>query len=138
MNGYVYFIQAVGGGPIKIGWSEKPERRLQQLQSAHHEELRILSHFPASRGTESALHAELADHKLSGEWFTDSGDVRRLMRLGPSRARAGGYGETRLRTIVAVDRALKDVALCRSEDDAAAIFAEAGRSVWRIQQEIAA
>lgn len=41
MTEYVYFVQAVGGGPIKIGWTVHPPRRLCDLQNGNPAELRF-------------------------------------------------------------------------------------------------
>lgn len=72
MSGHVYVIRAGTKGPVKIGYSDNPTRRLEQLQGAHHETLEILTQFPATTVDEEALHTaakELGLH-LRGEWFT--------------------------------------------------------------------
>lgn len=72
MRGFVYAIQAVDGGPVKIGWSEKPEKRLGQLQTGHHSELRVVDSFPATQAHELQLHTLLAASAIRGEWFEDT------------------------------------------------------------------
>jgi hypothetical protein len=74
--GYVYFVQGVDGGPIKIGWTQNPEQRLEQLQAATHEELRLLDYVLGDRRVERALHDLLSDYRVRGEWFDDCGPVR--------------------------------------------------------------
>jgi hypothetical protein len=66
---FVYFIQAEGGGPIKIGRSRDPQSRLSTLQTAHGARLRILSTRRGSSDVERGLHARFAAHRTSGEWF---------------------------------------------------------------------
>lgn len=79
-TGYVYFIQAFSGGPIKIGYSKNPQRRLAQIQTHHPEHLDLIGVVPANRGElEQRLHQELADWRLSGEWFEDSRAVCRVV-----------------------------------------------------------
>lgn len=74
--GYVYFVQAADGGPIKIGWTENPERRVEQLQASTHQELRLLDYILGDRRVERALHDLLADYRVRGEWFDDCLVVR--------------------------------------------------------------
>lgn len=75
MTGFVYAIQAVKGGPVKIGHSADPEARLGQLQTAHHSELKVVLAFPASPRIERELHLKLRDHLVRGEWYADCADV---------------------------------------------------------------
>jgi hypothetical protein len=69
-EGYVYFIQADGNGPIKIGFtSEDPARRLNQLQTGNASALKLLGAIKGSHARERQFHAELAEWRLQGEWF---------------------------------------------------------------------
>jgi hypothetical protein len=63
-----YFIQAKDGiGPIKIGQSEKPERRLKQIQSAHPET--VLAIIGVCDIEESVVHSYFNYLRITGEWF---------------------------------------------------------------------
>lgn len=70
-SGYVYFIQAADGGPVKIGWAKDPAARLLTLQCGNPQELVIRS----TRFFDDAIMAEQNFHKLfwqlrvRGEWF---------------------------------------------------------------------
>lgn len=75
-GGYIYFVQGVDGGPVKIGWSENPEKRLEQLQAASPDQLRILDYIIGDRHHERALHGRLSEYRLRGEWFDDCPPVR--------------------------------------------------------------
>jgi len=67
--GFVYFIQGVDGGLVKIGWSSDPALRLAKLQMAGPVILRIL-HTEAGFGPdEAALHERFKDARRHGEWF---------------------------------------------------------------------
>lgn len=67
---FVYFIQADENGPIKIGFtSDKPEKRLNQLQTGNHASLKLLGAINATADREKELHAALAEWRLQGEWF---------------------------------------------------------------------
>ena len=65
----VYFVQAGAGGPIKIGHSENPKRRIADLQTASAHPLVVLGVVRGGEFFECALHQILATDRLSGEWF---------------------------------------------------------------------
>lgn len=64
---FVYFVQAGDGGPIKIGMTHEPVKRLASLQTSNHEELRILRVCPCDHSAEAALHARFAEDRIRGE-----------------------------------------------------------------------
>lgn len=78
-EGVVYFIQSVGGGPVKIGWSKQVTSRLRGLQTGHAERLTILAVLPATKETERSIHRALPSHRLHGEWFAPSVEVLALV-----------------------------------------------------------
>ncbi len=66
----IYFISRAGDTPcMKVGYSTEPLRRLQALQTSCPEKLALLLVVEGSRVEESALHRQLADKRISGEWF---------------------------------------------------------------------
>jgi hypothetical protein len=65
----VYFIQQGDNGPIKIGYSADPQRRLQSLSTASPYPLRLLGVLDGDMTLEQTLHHRFADHQLEGEWF---------------------------------------------------------------------
>lgn len=73
--GSVYFIQQGAAGPIKIGFSDRPERRVAQLQTSTPERLRILATMPGSKQTEGSLHRRFARHRMQGEWFRPAQEI---------------------------------------------------------------
>lgn len=138
-TGFVYFIKAGDDGPVKIGWSENPDMRLAQLQSAHHETLSVLAKFPGGRDVEAEVHQQLHDLRLRGEWFRDEPALRQaivhlqtrglLRPLGlPVGARAAHLTHMREGWETVVREA-------RSEDEAAEIFSEVGRKMFRASLE---
>jgi hypothetical protein len=70
---YVYFIQAVAGGAIKIGLSQNPGKRLTSLQTARPDPIRITRlvavHRSRSKLMEQNLHRHFEDARMAGEWF---------------------------------------------------------------------
>lgn len=68
-KGYVYFIQGLCGGAIKIGYSASPEKRLKELQTGYPDTLTILLMIPGSESTEATFHRQFDASRLKGEWF---------------------------------------------------------------------
>lgn len=64
----VYFIQCASG-EIKIGTARDVAQRLNRLQTAHPEALRVLAVLPGGLGLERELHERFADIRVGGEWF---------------------------------------------------------------------
>lgn len=81
--GFVYLIRAGASGPVKIGWASDPHKRLAQLQSGNHEQLRLLDcdQFPVedAREIERDLHQTFAAQRIRGEWFRAEGPVLQLI-----------------------------------------------------------
>lgn len=68
---WTYFVQAVSGGPIKIGFTtRKPNERLAALQTGAPVELKIVGLLAGNR--EREMHERFRDARLHGEWFTPS------------------------------------------------------------------
>ena len=65
----VYFVQAVDGGPIKIGISFDPTSRLRSIQTGSHSKLIVIGTIPGGRRKERELHERFREFRLNGEWF---------------------------------------------------------------------
>jgi len=66
---YVYFIQSGSDGPVKIGRSIKPKRRLPQLQTGNPDELILRHVIPGDLAAEQRLHHRFEPARIRGEWF---------------------------------------------------------------------
>ncbi len=76
---YVYMIgherkDGMLGGPVKIGVSDDPAKRLKQMQTSSPQKLAILAviAMPMRKAAfmlEAVLHAYFADKRMQGEWF---------------------------------------------------------------------
>jgi len=71
---FVYFISA-GSGPIKIGLSDNPSQRLNELQTAHYKKLYLLYTIECTSRSEaykleSAFHRWYSEVRLMNEWFS--------------------------------------------------------------------
>lgn len=65
----IYAIQAETTKAIKIGWSFDPKARMATLQTGVPERLSVLGTCYGAMTQERAIHAHLAPHRISGEWF---------------------------------------------------------------------
>lgn len=69
-TGFVYFVRAKNGtGPIKIGYSWRPEQRLETLLTWSPVDLEILVAIDADIETEKAIQNVFADLHWRREWF---------------------------------------------------------------------
>jgi hypothetical protein len=74
-SGFVYFIQAIDGGPIKIGYSataEGVQARLKSMQTGNPQPLVVRRLVEAPPEYERQLHNRLAEWRARGEWFWPS------------------------------------------------------------------
>lgn len=90
--GFVYFIKPVGmPGPIKIGCSFMPEKRLADIAAWSPWPLEIVVTIPGDATLERNIHECLAHHHSHKEWFHAHPDILRLterLRAGSSIADA--------------------------------------------------
>lgn len=72
----IYVIQAVIGGPVKIGFTEcDPRFRLSALQCGSPFKLRLLKATYGDKAVERALHHRFAILRQHGEWFDPQGEL---------------------------------------------------------------
>jgi hypothetical protein len=73
---YIYFMRATSGeGPIKIGCSDKPRRRLIGCTIWSPVPLSIIAQTEGGFFHERAIHDKFASLRLHGEWFTASDEL---------------------------------------------------------------
>jgi hypothetical protein len=77
---YVYFIQGLERGYIKIGHTWNPQRRFKQLESAVWEKFTVWAVIPGDRQLETFLHRKFKQHQVRGEWFHAHEDVLQYIR----------------------------------------------------------
>lgn len=71
---YVYAIREVETGRVKLGISRDPYVRLKQMQTGNSQSLELVAYRKASNRfqDEAAIHAKNAQHRIRGEWFSES------------------------------------------------------------------
>lgn len=79
-TGYVYFLEAIGLGQIRIGFSHEPEKLLSELLSSSPCELRLIGKIPGDEEEQKEIHSMLDDMRYKGEWFFATNKVRELIR----------------------------------------------------------
>ena len=91
-QGYLYFVGA-DEGPIKIGMTSNPKKRIKGLQTGHPHKLRYLALVPNASLQEAVYHERFAKHRLEGEWFTRHPDIlAEIARLTPPAQVVGREG----------------------------------------------
>lgn len=78
---FIYFIQAGEDGPIKIGRADNVARRLESLQTANHEQLRLLAAIRTTGIGEGWFHDRYRDAHIHGEWFRPVPKLLRMVRV---------------------------------------------------------
>ena len=68
---HLYVIQAVNGGPVKIGMSRNPDNRVEELQPGSPFPLQVIRVYPHQGRYERSVHKALSQWRLHGEWFEE-------------------------------------------------------------------
>jgi hypothetical protein len=88
-SSYIYFVQALHGGPIKIGRAADPIARLGELQVGNPHRLRVC-HLGIGRPTdELRMHYLFGQLRLVGEWFRPHPTLANLAHAIPDESLVG-------------------------------------------------
>jgi hypothetical protein len=79
-SGYLYFVEAIGLGKIRIGFSHEPEKLLAELFPSLPFELRLIGKIPGAEEEQKEIHSMLEDMHFKGEWFFATKKVRELIK----------------------------------------------------------
>jgi hypothetical protein len=71
----VYFVQVGDEGPVKIGVTSNPDKRLSQLQTANYEDLNLRVVIGGDPSVEARYHALFEPERIRGEWFAPTPDL---------------------------------------------------------------
>jgi hypothetical protein len=79
-GGFVYFIQS--GNFVKVGKARCIAQRLEELQTAHPEPLRLVAYIPCANPSriEATILDEYRASSARGEWLRITPDVERLIQ----------------------------------------------------------
>ena len=88
---HVYFLRPVGQqGPIKIGCSATPAKRLRSVEIWSPVQLEMVASAPGGHAHEWTLHSMFGEDRLHGEWFAVTPDLMKIISYvsenGPSAA----------------------------------------------------
>ena len=75
-KGFIYLIQVGELDIVKIGYSNNPIKRLNDLQISHYETLSIIATKRGNREKELHLHKKFKDDHIRGEWFRFSDNIK--------------------------------------------------------------
>jgi len=78
-EGYIYFISSPEREVIKIGFSTNPQNRLRSLATASPYALEFLCVIPGDTNYEKSLHDKFHHLRQSGEWFSDTQEIREFI-----------------------------------------------------------
>lgn len=88
----IYFIQHGASGPVKIGYSRKPAKRISAIAIACPDPIAILGVVEGSHSLEQRMHKALRAHRHRGEWFRPDEAVltfiQRRLSSGPEAVHA--------------------------------------------------
>lgn len=73
---FVYFVELVGQGVMKIGRAKDIASRVSSIQSSTPGEIKLLGTIPGGREVERDAHSHFAQHRARGEWFSLNPEVR--------------------------------------------------------------
>ena len=88
VQGHVYFIQALVGGPVKVGWAIDVNRRVREQRWRWAPPFIVLATFNGTHRDENRVHRALSlsskndppEQGLQGrEWFRPTADVERVL-----------------------------------------------------------
>lgn len=78
--GFVYFVSAGVGGPIKIGWSQDVGRRIHELQTANAHKLVLLATLKGTLADEARVHSVFRHLRMEAEWFENTPEILQFIR----------------------------------------------------------
>lgn len=73
----IYFIEAVGAGLVKIGFTERDvQSRVRELQTGCPHHLRVMATVAGDLPDEGEMHRQFAHLRAGGEWFRLDDELR--------------------------------------------------------------
>jgi DNA-binding XRE family transcriptional regulator len=94
----IYFVRCALTSRVKIGFSEKPWLRLVKIQVDCPTELSLAAVLDGDVDAERAFHARFKEHRIRGEWFSESGSLKEFLREQPTPKRPPSVRKLRVST----------------------------------------
>ena len=77
----IYLIVNRKENICKIGYSNNPKKRLNELQVGNSNELQLLKTIEGNQQQEAILHSLFFDFNLRGEWFIYSNEIKKYFNI---------------------------------------------------------
>lgn len=74
-DGYVYVVQSLQLGWVKIGWAKDIARRMVDVARSCGTDLTLLGCFAGTQADESATQKRFGHHRLALDWFEPGADL---------------------------------------------------------------
>jgi hypothetical protein len=78
-KGRVYFFSTTYGPFVKIGFSDRPWRRVEQVHFRRGDRCDVELHLPGGRLHETYLHRLFNRHRVEREWFSYCDEIHRFL-----------------------------------------------------------
>lgn len=88
--GVIYFIEAMGLGLVKIGWSATPVPRIQQINSTSPVPTSVIGLTTGTQADEAAMHEFYRDCHHRFEWFHLTNQLRKYIMETTGKAETEG------------------------------------------------
>lgn len=99
MTSYIYFLQAKGDGPIKIGFTtDSPANRKRNLQTGCPWPIKLIGAIEGTESQEKQIHFLLSRWNTKGEWFEPHPIVLAAVRTAIEFGKAISVPEEKKRT----------------------------------------
>jgi hypothetical protein len=69
MKSWIYAIESLGSGLVKLGLTINVEKRMKDLQTGSPSPLHFIGAFPGDHRTEKHIHKKYNKYWESGEWY---------------------------------------------------------------------
>lgn len=79
-NEFVYFVVSEKQNAFKVGFRGSAPR-IENLQTGNPDKLTLVREIKGGRDVEAAIHRELSDYRIRGEWFRET-QLLDTIRLG--------------------------------------------------------
>ncbi|APL94105.1 hypothetical protein AI27_06475 [Sphingomonas sp. BHC-A] len=84
----VYFLQHGASGPVKVGYSKRPEKRIATIATSCPDPIVVLAVIDGSHALEQRIHRAFRAHRYRGEWLRPTDEVISFVTLCASASSA--------------------------------------------------